>query len=185
MKRHAKKDYPLHLIRRHLEPGPVVLVSSAWKGKTNIMTMGWHMMMEFTPALFGCIISNQNHSFTLIRNAGECVVNVPTVELADTVAQIGNSTGGELDKFAAFGLTPARAAIVEAPLIAECYASFECRLYDGSQIEKYNFFIWEVVKAHVAPTPKYPRTIHYKGEGEFRVAGDTVSLRKRFRADYL
>jgi flavin reductase (DIM6/NTAB) family NADH-FMN oxidoreductase RutF len=185
MKRYAKKDSPLHQIRRHLETGPIVLVTSAWGGKTNIMTMGWHMMMEFTPALFGSIISNANFSFGLIRKSGECVVNVPTVDLADTVADIGNCTGEDIDKFERFGLTKVKARHVAAPLIAQCYASFECRLYDGSQIDKYSLFIWEVVKAHVSPTPKYPRTIHYKGDGQFRVAGETISLRKKFREDYL
>src|SRR5512132_2396617 len=60
MKRYAKKDFPVAEIRRFLEPGPVVLVSSAWKGKTNLMTMGWHTVMEFTPSLVGCIISSSN-----------------------------------------------------------------------------------------------------------------------------
>jgi hypothetical protein len=54
MKKFLKRDYPLSNIRRYLEPGPIVLVTSAWQGETNIMTMGWHMMMQFTPALFGC-----------------------------------------------------------------------------------------------------------------------------------
>ena len=185
MKRYTKQDFPLEQIRRHLETGPIVLVSSAWKGETNIMTMGWHTMMEFTPALFGCIISNANHSFELIRKSGECVINVPTVELAEAVVGIGNCTGGKIDKFEKFALTKAPAEIVDAPMIAECYANFECRLYDGSRIEKYNFFIWEVVKAHVAPSVKHPKTIHYKGEGEFRVAGDTIDLAKKFRPEYL
>lgn len=185
MKHYQKEDYPLEQIRQHLEPGPIVLVSSAWNDEINIMTMGWHMMMEFTPALFGCVISNANHSFELIRMSGECVINVPTQDLADVVVGIGNCTGGEIDKFAKFGLTKTPADIVSAPLIAECYASFECRLYDGSQIPKYNLFIWDVVKAHVAPSPKHPKTIHYKGEGEFRVAGETINLRKKFRPEIL
>ena len=180
-----KRDYPLHQIRRHLETGPIVLVSSAWKGETNIMTMGWHMMMEFTPALFGCIISNANHSFELIRKSKECVINIPTLELADAVAGIGNCSGGAIDKFQKFGLTPVAADKVSAPLIAECYANFECRLYDGSRIAKYSFFVWEVVKAHVAPSPKHPKTIHYRGNGEFMVAGGTISLRRKFRPEYL
>ncbi len=185
MKKYTKQDYPLEHIRRHLEPGPVVLVSSAWKGETNIMTMGWHLMMEFTPALFGCIISNANHSFELIRRSGECVINVPTADMIETVVGIGNCTGGEVDKFEKFGLTKTPADIVTAPLIAECYASFECRLYDGSKIPKYNLFIWDVVKAHVSPTPKNPKTVHYTGEGIFRVAGDTINLRKKFRPEIL
>jgi flavin reductase (DIM6/NTAB) family NADH-FMN oxidoreductase RutF len=45
MKTFRKRDFPLSEIRRYLEPGPIVLVSSNWKGKTNIMTMGWHMVL--------------------------------------------------------------------------------------------------------------------------------------------
>lgn len=51
-----KSDFPLIDVRQHLETGPIVLVTSAWKDETNIMTMGWHMMMQFSPALFGCYI---------------------------------------------------------------------------------------------------------------------------------
>jgi hypothetical protein len=46
MKRaYRKRSYPLNEIRRFLEPGPIVLVSSAWQGSFNVMTMGWHMML--------------------------------------------------------------------------------------------------------------------------------------------
>ena len=113
------------------------------------------------------------------------MINVPTMELAEAVVGVGNCTGGKIDKFEKFALTKAPAEIVHAPMIAECYANFECRLYDGSRIEKYNFFIWEVVKAHVAPSVKHPKTIHYKGEGEFRIAGDTIDLAKKFKPEYL
>ena len=61
MKRaYRKRSYPLDGIRRFLEPGPIVLVSSASKGYVNIMTMGWHMMLGFSPALFGCYIWEEN-----------------------------------------------------------------------------------------------------------------------------
>ena len=63
---YRKRDFPVSEIRRFLEPGPVVLVSSAWKRRQNIMTMGWQSVMEFSPSLIGCIISNQNHSFDMI-----------------------------------------------------------------------------------------------------------------------
>src|SRR4030081_2563955 len=185
MRIYAKRDYPLYQIRRHLETGPIVLVSSFWKGKTNIMTMGWHMMMQFTPALFGCYIWDGDHSFQMIRNSRECVINIPTIELVDTVVAIGNSTGNKLDKFKKFGLTPIAAEKVAAPLIGECYASFECRLADPRVIAKYGLFIWEVVKAHVAATPKNPRTLHYRGQGQFRVAGRQISLREKFKPQNL
>ena len=113
-----KKDFPLAKIRRLMEPGPIVLVSSAWKGATNIMTMGWHIVLEFEPALIGCYIWDANHSYEMIRRSGECVINIPTLDLVDQVVGIGNSSGEDIDKFETFGLTAAPARKVKAPLIA-------------------------------------------------------------------
>jgi flavin reductase (DIM6/NTAB) family NADH-FMN oxidoreductase RutF len=172
-------------VRRYLEPGPIVLVSSRWQGKTNIMTLGWHTVLEFTPSLVGCMISAGNHSHHMIRNSGECVINLPTTALTDTVVGIGNCSGAKIDKFAAFGLTAAPGRQVEAPLICECHASFECRLRDDALVDSYNFFIFEVVQAHVAVSPKHPETLHYTGDGVFMVAGKIISRRSLFRPEML
>ena len=181
-----KKDFPTYNVRRFLEPGPIVLVSSAHKGQTNIMTMGWHMMMEFSPALVGCLISDANHSFELIRKSRQCVINLPTTDLAATVVRIGNCSGRDIDKFSEFGLTPEVGTHVRAPLIGECYANFECRLADSGWVKKYNVFVFEVVKAHVATSPKLPKTIHYRGDGEFMLSGEeTRRWRKLFRPGML
>ncbi len=180
-----KRDFPVDRIRRYLEPGPIVLVSSRWKDRTNVMTMGWHLVMEFSPSLVGCIISEGNYTFGLVRSSRECVINLPTADMVDTVVKVGNTTGAEIDKFEAFGLTPGRAVEVEAPLIRECHANFECRLRDDGLVEKYNFFIFEVLKAHVAPKPEYPDTLHYTGRGIFVTSGGVVDRRSLFRKDML
>lgn len=186
MRHYAKRDFPVGEVRRFLEPGPIVLVSSAWKRQTNVMTMGWYTVMEFQPSLIGCVISEANHSFELIRRSRECVINLPTLELGAIVARIGNSSGREVDKFTAFGLTPQHGDRVGAPLIAECYANFECRLADASQVRKYNFFIFEVTSARVARSPRLPKTLHYRGNGEFMLAGPTTRrYRRLFRPDML
>jgi flavin reductase (DIM6/NTAB) family NADH-FMN oxidoreductase RutF len=180
MKIHAKRDFPVERIRRYLEPGPIVLVSSAWKGRDNIMTMGWHTVMEFTPSLVGCVIAGSNDSFGMIRKSGECVINIPTADMIDAVVGVGNSDS-DIDKFETFGLSRAGAAKVKAPLIRECFASLECRIADARLVNKYNFFIFEVVKAHVAPAPKYPKTLHYHGQGVFTADdGKAVSRRRLF-----
>jgi flavin reductase (DIM6/NTAB) family NADH-FMN oxidoreductase RutF len=186
MPRYTKTDFPVDNVRRFLEPGPIVLVSSAHSNETNIMTMGWHMIMEFQPSLIGCYIWDANHSFELIRRSRQCVINVPTVELAPTVVKIGNSSGRDIDKFAEFGLTAKPGEQVRAPLIEECYANFECRLIDSSLIRKYSLFVLEVVKAHVATSPKFPKTIHYRGDGEFMISGEnTRKYRKLFKPEML
>lgn len=185
MKTYRKKDYPVAEIRRYLEPGPIVLVSSAWKGETDIMTLGWHMMLGFSPALVACYIWDQNHSFELIRRSRACVINLPTTALIHQAVGIGNCSGAKLDKFAKFGLTPQSAEKVNAPLIRECHANFECKLVDGRRVAKDGLFIWEVVKAHVAVSPKYPETFHYRGEGVFMISGRSVNLRRKFKPEML
>ena len=185
MKHRTKLDFPVSKVRRYLEPGPIVLVSSHWQGKHNIMTLGWHTVLEFSPSLVGCMISGGNHSFEMIRKSRECVINLPTTNLTDTVVRIGNTTGANIDKFSEFGLTAEQAHLVEAPLIAECHASFECRLFDDALVDKYNFFIFEVVKAHAAARPKHPVTLHYTGDGVFIVSGKAISRRSLFRPGML
>jgi flavin reductase (DIM6/NTAB) family NADH-FMN oxidoreductase RutF len=186
MATHTRKfDFPVSQVRRYLEPGPIVMVSSAVGDRRNIMTMGWHTVMEFAPSLIGCVIAEGNYSFYLVRKSRECVINLPTVALTDVVVGVGNTTGAEVDKFEKFGLTAKPATLVGAPLIAECHANFECRLVDDALVNKYNFFIFEVVKAHVARSPQHPQTLHYTGEGVFMVAGKTISRRRQFRPEML
>jgi flavin reductase (DIM6/NTAB) family NADH-FMN oxidoreductase RutF len=179
-KTYSKKDFPVSKIRQILEPGPVVLVSSAWKGKKNIMTMGWHLVIEFSPSLVGCVIAENNVSFEMVRKSRECVINVPTADMVDQVVGIGNCDGDEVDKFERFRLTPVEAERVAAPLIGECFANLECRIFDTRLVKKYNFFILEVVRAHVATVPKYPRTLHYRGEGTFIISGSALHKAKKF-----
>ncbi|MGE0718969.1 MAG: flavin reductase family protein [Alphaproteobacteria bacterium] len=179
--RRAKRDFPASQVRRFLEPGPIVLVSSAQGGRRNVMTLGWHTVMEFTPSLVGCVISAANHSFRMIRDSGECVINLPTTALTDAVVGVGNTTGAEVDKFGQFGLTAEESGAVRAPSIAECHACFECRLKDDALVDRYNFFIFEVVAARAAASPRHPETLHYTGDGLFMVAGRIISRRSRFR----
>lgn len=117
MKTPAKEDFPVDQVRRFLEPGPVVLVSSAHAGARDIMTMGWHMVVEFSPSLLACVIANGNRSFELVRASRQCVINLPTEALLDTVVRIGNCSGTEVDKFEA--IRPDRAAGEPGPGAAD------------------------------------------------------------------
>jgi len=171
-----KKNFPLSKVYGLIESGPVVLVSTAEQGRANIMPMSWHTMLEFEPPLIGCVISERNYTFSVLKKTKQCVLNIPTVELAEQVVRGGNISGRKAEKFSFLGLTPAPAARVEVPLIAECYANLECKLVDARLASKYNFFILEVVKAWIDPAKKRPRTIHHLGRGEFMVAGRTIRL---------
>lgn len=175
----AMRAYSLSQVYRLLEPGPVVLLTTAHRGKTNIMTQSWHTMMEFEPPLVGCVISGRNHSFDALTKTKECVLSIPSAELAKQVVGIGNCTGSKVDKFKKFKLTALPASQVDVPLIAECFANLECRVVDSRMVNKYNFFVLEVVRAWVDPAQKKPRTLHHQGRGVFMVAGDTIKLPSR------
>ncbi len=177
----AKKILPLSRVYGLLEPGPVLLVTTARKGHANVMAQSWHCMMEFEPPLVGCLISGRNHSFDALVATRECVLNIPTAKLLDRVVGVGTCSGRRVDKFAKFGLTPKPAAAVGAPLIDECYASLECRVVDTRLMNRYNFFVLEVVKAWIDAAVKEPRTLHHRGRGRFMVAGKTIRTRAKVK----
>ena len=177
----AKRAYPLSDVHALLEPGPVVLLSSASGGRPNVMTQSWHTLIEFEPPLVGCVISERNHSFAAIDASGECVINLPGAGLADAIVGCGNSSGADIDKFAAFGLTPEPARGVAAPLIRECFASLECRLADRSLVARYGLFIFEVVHAWHDPGLPHEPTLHHRRYGEFVLSGRAITLPSRAR----
>lgn len=171
-----KKTFPLSKVYQLLEPGPVVMVSTLYKGQSDIMTMSWFTMVDFEPPLIACVMSDQNYSFNILKKTKECVINIPTVDLAAQVVGVGNTSGLKIDKFKKFNLTQEAASLVQVPMIGECYANLECKAIDTRMAKKYNIFILEVVKAWIAVSKKRMRTIHHCGNGVFVVDGKIIKL---------
>ena len=163
---------------RLLEAGPIALVTTMHRGKPNVMTMGFHMMVQHAPPLIGCIIGPWDHSYKALRATGECVIAIPTVDLARKVVDIGNCSGAEVDKFTRFSLTAIPGKEVDAPLVAECLANIECRVTDTTLVDKYSLFILEAVRIWKDSERKERRTLHHNGDGRFTVDGRTIDLRK-------
>ena len=172
---------PLSKVYQLLEPGPVVLLTTARKGRPNVMAMSWHMMLDFEPPMLACVVSEGDYSFAALRATRQCVIAIPAAHLAAQVVKVGNCHGDSLDKFQAFGLTPMPAREVAAPLIKECFANLECRVTDTGMVRKYDLFILEVVKAWIDPAQPDPRMMHHKGYGKFAVDGKTICLASKMR----
>lgn len=171
-----KTSLNLSEVYRLIEPGPVVLVSTMNDTKANIMTMSWHMMVDFEPPILACVISNRDFTFDIVSKTKELVINIPTIELAEKVVACGNTSGRNIDKFKKFGLTASKATYVQAPLITECYANLECKLIDTKMSETYNIFICEVMKAWIDSARTNSRTLHHCGNGRFVVDGEIIQL---------
>ena len=155
------------------------MLTTAHRGRADIMTMSWHMMVDFEPPLIACVVSEADYSFTALRATGECVIAIPAVGLAAKVVKVGNTSGRDIDKFAAFGLTKLPAEKVKAPLVAECFANIECRVTDTRLVNRYNLFLLEGVKAWIDPKQISPKTIHHRGYGTFVVDGETIKLKSK------
>ncbi len=166
---------PLDKAFQWIEPGPVVLVTTASGRKRNIMTISWHMVMDFTPRI-ALLTGPWNHSFHALMRNRECVIAIPTVDLSAVVVGIGACSGADTDKFKKFALTPMKAKTVRAPLIAECLANIECRVID--HIKKHDIFVLEAGWAWIDAARKERRLFHANGDGTFVVDGRTIDHRK-------
>ncbi len=175
------KELLLSEVYQLLEPGPVVLLTTTRKGRANVMTMSWHIMIEFEPPQVACVVSSANYSFAALRASGECVIAIPARKLATKVVKVGNSSGRDIDKFRTFGRAPMRAQCVAPPLVADCFANLECRVADTRFVNRYNLFVLEVLKAWVDPAQRRPKTIHHHGYGKFVVDGKTIKLNSWMR----
>ncbi|TBU93274.1 flavin reductase [Stutzerimonas kirkiae] len=157
-----------------LESGPVVLVTTHGGHRDNIMTISWTMVLDFAPR-FAITTGEWNHTFTALRESGECVVAIPTVDMLDTLVGIGTCSGADTDKFSRFGLTPVRGSIVKAPLIEECLANIECEVVDF--VERHNIVVLQAVAAHIDEARKERRQVHAVGDGTFIVDGRKLDRR--------
>jgi flavin reductase (DIM6/NTAB) family NADH-FMN oxidoreductase RutF len=173
----SMRSLDLGKVYQKLEPGPVVLLTTAEDGRFNVMTLSWHMMVEFNPPLIACVVSAANFSHRALKKTGECVIAIPPADMAETIVAIGNCSGREVDKFARFGLKAAPGREVAAPRIAQCLVNIECKVVDRQLVARYNLFILEAVKAWIEPKRAGAKTMHHCGYGRFLLDGDELRLR--------
>lgn len=162
-----------------IEPGPVVLVTTHDGERANVMTISWTMVVDFTPRI-AVTTGPWNYSYAALRETGECVIAVPTVDLLDAVVGVGTCSGDDTAKFDAFDLTPTTAAYVGAPLIEECVANVECRVIDV--VERHDIVVLAGLAAYVDGDRAERRTIHAVGDGTFVVDGRTLDRREQMRS---
>lgn len=162
-----------------IEPGPVVLVTTRDRGKNNIMTISWTMVMDFTPK-FALTTGSWNYSFAALRKTKECVIAIPTVDLLDRVVGVGTCSGEDTDKFAKFGFTAVDGKVVKAPLLAECLANIECKVIDF--VPKHDIVVLEAVAAYIDTKRKETRMLHAVGDGTFVTDGRKYDRREMMAA---
>ena len=143
-----KKEVPLAKANRLINSGQVILVTSSYKDKANIITLAWNIPLSHKPPLLGISVAKTHLSNELITKSEEFIVNIPPVELLKQVIYCGTHSGRDVDKFRETGLTPKKAnRLIKTPLIEECIGNLECYLRDVKEVGDHNLFIGEVIYA--------------------------------------
>lgn len=173
------KSLPLSKAFTLIEPGPVVLVTTNDGHRDNVMTVSWTMVLDFA-ASFALTTGPWNHSYAALEKTKECVINIPTIDLLDTVVGVGTCSGRDVDKFKKFGLTRVKAKHIRPPLIKECVANIECRVIDI--VERHNIVVLEGLAAYLDSSRKEKRKLHAVGDGTFVVDGRKFDRKKMMRS---
>jgi len=134
---------------RLLHPMRTVLVSCVSNaGKPNIITLAWAMPTSITPPLVAISVLPKRFSHLLIEETKEFVVNIPTIDMLKQTFYCGKVSGRDRDKFKEAALTPLPAKKVKPPIIKECVAHLECKLYSQFTTGDHTVIVGEVLEAY-------------------------------------
>jgi flavin reductase (DIM6/NTAB) family NADH-FMN oxidoreductase RutF len=144
-----------------LYPSSVVLVTSSYQGKDNIITLAWVSTACFDPPIAACAIRDTRYSHELIINSREFVINIPSEKIVRETDFCGQVSGRDVDKFSECNFTKLAASQVKAPLIKECPINIECTLRETIHLGTHDLFIGEVVAVNVDEEILDKRIISY------------------------
>lgn len=131
-------------------PLPAVMVSCAdAQGNSNIITVAWTGTVCTNPPMVYISVRPERHSYQMIRDTKEFVINLTTKELAFATDFCGVRSGRDVDKFSEMKLTKEKASVVSAPMIGESPVNIECRVTEVKELGSHHMFLAEVVAVHV------------------------------------
>ena len=128
-----------------LAPIPPALVTVGTMERPNVLTVAWTGILATHPAKTYVSIRPSRHSYSMLKEGGEFVINLPSVSMAREVDYVGIYTGAKVDKFSACGLSTVRSEKVSPPTIGECPVAIECVVSDILNMGTHDVFIADIV----------------------------------------
>lgn len=132
-----------------IAPVPPVMVTCGTSDAPNIITIAWTGITNTVPPKTYISVRPKRHSYGLIKNSGEFVINLATADMIRAVDYCGIYTGAKVNKFEKCGLTPEPAAEVSCPMIAESPLSLECRVTQVIPLGSHDMFLADILHVHV------------------------------------
>ncbi len=179
-----KVDIPIARANRLINNGCVILVTSKYKDKSNIVTIAWHTPVSHKPKYVAICVHKKHFSQILIRKSQQFAINIPDRNLVRSVHICGSISGRKVDKFKAAGLTAVAADLIDVPIIEECIAHIECRVKRAYPAGDHTIFLGEVLKAKAQAEvfngdflrlddPRF-KTLHHLGGDLYMVSGNVI-----------
>ena len=128
-----------------LYPLPAVMVSCGNMEESNIITVAWTGIINTNPAMVYISVRPTRHSYKMIKESGEFVINLTTEDLAYATDWCGVKSGAQVDKFKEMHLTKEPAKFVKCPMIKESPVSVECKVKEIKELGSHHMFIAEVL----------------------------------------
>ncbi|WP_300260038.1 flavin reductase family protein [uncultured Cloacibacillus sp.] len=160
-----------------LYPLPPVMVSCGTLERSNIITAAWTGTVNSEPPMTYVSVRPERHSYAMIKESGEFVINLTTERLARAADLCGVKSGREVQKFRLCRLTPIPASSVAAPLIAESPVNIECRVEQRLALGSHDMFLAKVVAVNVDEA-----LLDAKGVLHLERAGLAAYVHGRYRA---
>ena len=126
-------------------PLPAVMVTCRDKGQDNIITIAWTGTICTNPPMTYISVRPERHSYEMIKNSGEFVINLTTKQLTRATDFCGVRSGRDIDKFKEARLTKEEAQVVDAPIIAESPVNIECKVTEVKELGSHDMFLAKVV----------------------------------------
>jgi flavin reductase (DIM6/NTAB) family NADH-FMN oxidoreductase RutF len=132
--------------RRMLNPGPVAIVTTAWRSESNAAPVAWCVPLAMQPPLVGIVVHPHRHTADMIRFSEAFAINIPGPALLKQTAYFGSMTGLNNKKLETAGVETFGSMIIDAPLIEGCLAWIECHVQDAVPLGDHLLFVGNVVK---------------------------------------
>lgn len=177
---------PVTAATRLLLGGPVVLLTTSWRGKHNVMPLAWCAPLSADPPLLGISIEQSRYSAEMVSHSEEFALNFPGRQLLHHVQYLGSLTGADVDKFEATQLETFDPVHVTAPLIEGCVAWAECEVQEVIPLGDHVLFVGLPVAVHVDPTAfdegwlvgeEEARPLHFLGGNRYSLLDGVLEAR--------
>jgi flavin reductase (DIM6/NTAB) family NADH-FMN oxidoreductase RutF len=177
---------PVSAAARILQGGPVALVTTSDRGKTNVLPVAWLTPLSGRPPLVGIALSRERYSVDLINHSEQFTLNFPGRALLHHVQYLGSVSGTQLDKLDATQFETFNAAHLDTPLLAGCVAWVECEVQQAIPLGDHILFVGLVVAVHTDPAAfderwrldsADARPLHFLGDRFYSTLGDVLEAR--------